>query len=42
VGTRLPGANGPTDVGDRNAEVTRPDYYDILGRRAYVGVRMQF
>jgi outer membrane receptor protein involved in Fe transport len=42
VGTRLPGANGPTDVGDRNAEVTRPDYYDILGRRAYIGLQMQF
>jgi outer membrane receptor protein involved in Fe transport len=28
--------------GDNNAEVTRPDYYDILGRRAYVGVKFQF
>jgi outer membrane receptor protein involved in Fe transport len=28
--------------GDNNAEVTRPDYYDILGRRAYVGVKMSF
>ena len=28
--------------GDGNAEVTRADYYDILGRRAYVGVTFQF
>jgi iron complex outermembrane receptor protein len=28
--------------GDRNAEVTRSDYYDILGRRAYVGLKMSF
>lgn len=42
VGTRPPGANGPTDVGDRNAEVTRADYYDVLGRRAYVGLKMSF
>ena len=28
--------------GDNNAEVTRPDYYDILGRRAYLGVKMTF
>jgi outer membrane receptor protein involved in Fe transport len=28
--------------GDNNAEVTRPDYFDILGRRAYVGVKMSF
>ena len=28
--------------GDNNAEVTRPDYFDILGRRAYVGVKFQF
>ena len=28
--------------GDNNAEVTRADYYDILGRRAYVGVKMSF
>ncbi|HVY63967.1 MAG TPA: TonB-dependent receptor [Gammaproteobacteria bacterium] len=28
--------------GDNNAEVTRADYYDVLGRRAYVGVRMSF
>ena len=28
--------------GDNNAEVTRADYYDILGRRAYVGVSFQF
>jgi len=27
---------------DHNAEVTRPDYYDVLGRRAYVGVKMNF
>ena len=27
---------------DGNAEVTRADYYDILGRRAYVGVKMTF
>jgi outer membrane receptor protein involved in Fe transport len=28
--------------GDNNAEVTRADYYDILGRRAYIGVKMTF
>ncbi|HUQ53353.1 MAG TPA: TonB-dependent receptor, partial [Gammaproteobacteria bacterium] len=28
--------------GDNNAEVTRADYFDILGRRAYVGVKMSF
>ena len=28
--------------GDNNAEVTRPDYYDILGRRAYIGVKARF
>ena len=28
--------------GDNNAEVTRPDYYDILGRRVYIGVKMSF
>jgi iron complex outermembrane recepter protein len=28
--------------GDNNAEVTRPDYFDILGRRAYIGVKFQF
>jgi outer membrane receptor protein involved in Fe transport len=28
--------------GDGNAEVTRSDYYDVLGRRAYVGVKMTF
>jgi outer membrane receptor for ferrienterochelin and colicin len=27
---------------DGNAEVTRADYYDILGRRMYVGVKMTF
>ncbi len=29
-------------VGDNNAEVTRADYYDILGRRMYVGVKISF
>jgi iron complex outermembrane recepter protein len=28
--------------GDNNAEVTRPDYFDILGRRAYIGVKFTF
>lgn len=28
--------------GDNNAEVTRADYFDPLGRRAYVGVKMSF
>jgi iron complex outermembrane recepter protein len=28
--------------GDGNAEVTRADYFDILGRRGYVGVKMSF
>jgi outer membrane receptor protein involved in Fe transport len=28
--------------GDRNAENTRPDYYDVLGRRMYVGLKMTF
>lgn len=28
--------------GDNNAEVTRADYYDILGRRAYIGVKARF
>ena len=28
--------------GDNNAEVTRPDYYDVLGRRMYVGLSMSF
>jgi outer membrane cobalamin receptor len=27
---------------DTNADVTRPDYYDVLGRRAYVGLKMSF
>jgi outer membrane receptor protein involved in Fe transport len=27
---------------DTNADVTRPEYYDILGRRAYVGLKMTF
>jgi outer membrane receptor protein involved in Fe transport len=42
VGTRPPGSNNAADLGDRNAENTRPDYYDILGRRAYFGVKMAF
>jgi outer membrane receptor protein involved in Fe transport len=29
-------------LGDNNAEVTRADYYDILGRRMYVGIKMSF
>jgi outer membrane receptor protein involved in Fe transport len=28
--------------GDRNAEVTRADFYDVLGRRAYIGLKMTF
>ncbi len=28
--------------GDNNAEVTRADYFDILGRRAYIGMKMSF
>ena len=28
--------------GDNNAEVTRADYFDVLGRRYYVGVKMSF
>jgi outer membrane receptor protein involved in Fe transport len=27
---------------DSNADVTRADYYDILGRRAYIGLKMSF
>ena len=27
---------------DTNSDVTRPDYYDILGRRAYIGLKMSF
>jgi outer membrane receptor protein involved in Fe transport len=27
---------------DHNAEVTRPDYYDILGRRFYAGIKLSF
>src|SRR6185503_5016010 len=27
---------------DGNAEVTRPDYFDILGRRAYIGFKASF
>ena len=42
VGSRPIGANGPTDTGDRNAEVTRADYYDTLGRRMFVGIEMSF
>jgi iron complex outermembrane receptor protein len=42
VGTRLPGTNGANDFGDRNADVTRADFYDVLGRRAYVGLKMSF
>ena len=29
-------------VSDHNAEVTRPDYYDILGRRIYAGIKLSF
>jgi len=29
-------------VSDHNAEVTRPDYYDILGRRFYAGIKISF
>lgn len=28
--------------GNNNAYTTRPDYYDILGRREYVGVTFRF
>ena len=28
--------------GDNNAEVTRADYFDVLGRRAYIGIKMSF
>ena len=28
--------------GDNNAEVTRADYFDILGRRAYLGIQISF
>jgi outer membrane receptor protein involved in Fe transport len=28
--------------GDRNAEQTRPDQYDILGRRIYAGIKVNF
>jgi outer membrane receptor protein involved in Fe transport len=28
--------------GDSNSDVTRPDYYDTLGRRLYVGIKMSF
>ena len=31
-----------TFTGDSNSDVTRADYYDILGRRAYVGIKMSF
>ena len=29
-------------AGDTNSDVTRADYYDILGRRAYIGLKMSF
>jgi len=29
-------------VSDHNAEVTRPDYYDVLGRRYYAGIKISF
>jgi hypothetical protein len=28
--------------GDNNAEVTRADYFDVLGRRGYIGIKMSF
>ena len=28
--------------GDNNAEVTRADYFDVLGRRVYIGIKMSF
>jgi outer membrane cobalamin receptor len=31
-----------TFAGDSNSDVTRADYYDILGRRAYIGLKMSF
>jgi outer membrane receptor protein involved in Fe transport len=31
-----------TFAGDTNSDITRADYYDILGRRAYVGLKMSF
>jgi iron complex outermembrane recepter protein len=27
---------------DSNTDVTRTEYYDILGRRAYIGLKMTF
>jgi outer membrane receptor protein involved in Fe transport len=27
---------------DSNTDVTRSEYYDVLGRRAYVGLKMSF
>jgi hypothetical protein len=27
---------------DSNTDVTRTEYYDILGRRAYVGLKVSF
>jgi outer membrane receptor protein involved in Fe transport len=50
IGLRM-GIDNLTDVqpnvvgattSDHNAEITRADYYDILGRRAYIGVKMAF
>ena len=50
IGLRM-GIDNLTDVqplivggrpGDNNAEVTRPDYYDILGRRFYAGIKLSF
>ena len=29
-------------LGDSNTDVTRTEYYDILGRRFYVGLKMSF
>ena len=29
-------------VSDHNAEVTRPDLYDVLGRRFYAGIKLSF
>jgi len=32
----------PGFAGDTNTDNTRPDYYDTLGRRAYIGLKMSF
>ncbi len=32
----------PGFAGDTNSDVTRADYYDTLGRRAYIGLKMSF